>query len=104
MFSESYDQQLSDFDFQSVFSNVYPAYSSSKIYEFIPTVSQYAPQNGGDNRRMKLPLWNPQRSGKVDGESNKDNCCVRCHNANHKFTNFGFWVFIFNTFIIEIDK
>ena len=32
--------------------------------------------------------------GTVNSVTDKNNCCNRCHQANKKFTNFGFWVFI----------
>ena len=43
IFSENYDQQLSDFDFKAYFSKVYfcevySAYASSMLCEFIPNV------------------------------------------------------------------
>ena len=52
-----------------------------------PTVSQYIPPNGGDNRKVN----NGDKLGRIN-EPNRDNCCASCYLADFKFTNFGFWV------------
>ena len=53
-------------------------------------VVQYIPSDGGNGRRVNYGA-NSHRLEKVS-ETNKDNCCATCFQANAKFTNFGHWV------------
>ena len=55
------------------------------------SVSQFIPSNGGSGKAVNYGL--ERKLGDVT-EFDKDDCCVSCQLANHKFTNFGHWVYI----------